>query len=77
MSDKTIATSKKLGESHRMEKTTIIAITIVVMRSIAVTRSGKVGPFIKRYSTSIALTTNTIITTERIILIKLILFCLF
>lgn len=77
MSDNTIATSKKLGESHKIENTTIMAITIVVMRSIAVTRSGNVGPFIKRYSTSIALTTNTIITTERIILIKLILFCLF
>ena len=48
MSAKTIATSKKLGESHKREKTTIIAIAIVVMRSMAETLSGKVGPFIKR-----------------------------
>lgn len=70
--DKIIATSKKLGDFHKIEKTTIMAITIVVMRSTAVTRSGKVGPFINRYKTSIALTTNTTITTVRIISIKLI-----
>lgn len=77
MSDKTIATSRKWGESHKIENTTIMAITIVVTRSIAVTRSGKVGPLIKRYSTSIALTVNTTMTTERMTFIKLIIYFYF
>ena len=77
MSDKTKATSKKLGDFHKIENTTIMAITIVVMRSIAVTRSGNVGPLIKRYSTSIALAANTTITTVRMISIKFIIIILY
>ena len=69
-----MATSKKLGDFHKIENTTIMAITIVVIRSIAVTRAGNVGPFTKRYSTRIALAAYTTITTVRMISIKLILY---